>query len=92
MAQAIKTLGPRVLTPRPKTNERYGYQHRQWRKVILLKNPICQSCRCKRSTDVDHIIPLNKGGAPFDPANVQALCHSCHSAKTWKEMRNRCGE
>ncbi|WP_369335601.1 HNH endonuclease [Luteolibacter arcticus] len=30
----------------------------------------------------DHVQPLNSGGAKYDPANHQPLCHSCHSKKT----------
>ena len=29
----------------------------------------------------DHIVPLDKGGAMYDEANVQALCVSCNSRK-----------
>ena len=31
---------------------------------------------------VDHIRPLNMGGLRLDRRNLQALCTSCHSAKT----------
>ena len=57
----------------------------------------CTSCRlqmrglraspsaCIRaSTEVDHVKPLRAGGTD-DPANLQALCKSCHSAKTISE-------
>jgi 5-methylcytosine-specific restriction protein A len=32
----------------------------------------------------DHVQPINGGGDKWDPANHQALCHSCHSKKTAK--------
>lgn len=31
---------------------------------------------------VDHIRPLNMGGAKYDERNLQSLCWSCHSKKT----------
>ena len=31
---------------------------------------------------VDHVVPVMKGGAVSDPANLQVLCVSCHIAKT----------
>ena len=31
--------------------------------------------------DVDHIVPLSKGGAPFDLGNLQPLCRECHNNK-----------
>jgi 5-methylcytosine-specific restriction endonuclease McrA len=34
------------------------------------------------ATNVDHIVPRRRGGADLDPTNVQAMCASCHSAKT----------
>ena len=35
--------------------------------------------------EVDHIQPLHKGGAEYDPANLQVLCggpDGCHARKT----------
>ena len=29
--------------------------------------------------------PLEKGGDPYAPENIQALCRGCHIAKTWSE-------
>jgi len=31
---------------------------------------------------IDHIIPISRGGAPLDLANLQSLCLSCHNRKT----------
>ncbi|MHB0886869.1 MAG: HNH endonuclease [Bacillota bacterium] len=36
------------------------------------------------ATDLDHRVSKRKGGTD-DPANLQALCHQCHSAKTARE-------
>jgi 5-methylcytosine-specific restriction endonuclease McrA len=35
--------------------------------------------------DVDHIIPLDQGGAPFAFENTKPMCKSCHGRKTRTE-------
>lgn len=59
---------------------------RQWRKLrayILTESPLCEHCAERgvvvEATDVDHV-----SGDPSDNsmANLQSLCHSCHSIKT----------
>ena len=35
--------------------------------------------------EVDHIVPLERGGAPFDDGNLQSLCRGCHISKTRRE-------
>lgn len=37
--------------------------------------------------EVDHKTPLHRGGDLYDPANLQALCRSCHIGKTAAENR-----
>lgn len=73
-----------------------GYDDR-WRKFraeYLRAHPLCSSPSCQalpfyirpEATDVDHLDgagPLGPRG--YDPANLQALCHSCHSRKTATE-------
>ena len=44
----------------------------------------CAGCG-RYANEVDHIVPLHKGGDPFDMDNLQALCRSCHIAKTARE-------
>jgi 5-methylcytosine-specific restriction endonuclease McrA len=62
------------------------YRSNMWRRFrasILRLRPICEMVGCGiAATHVDHIVPRRRGGADFDPANVQALCASCHSTKT----------
>ena len=48
-------------------------------------NPLCVLCdargRVRLATELDHILPLHKGGAEHD-SNRQGLCAECHAAKT----------
>ena len=43
---------------------------------------ICKTRRRKRYLDVDHIIPVQMGGALFDKDNLRTLCKECHKAKS----------
>lgn len=62
------------------------YQRPAWRRFrasVLRTRPLCEVPGCGMvSTQVDHVISRRRGGADLDAANVQALCASCHSAKT----------
>ena len=56
---------------------------RTLRRQFIAEHPECSVMGCgKRSSHVDHIVARRRGGASLDPANLQALCHSCHSRKT----------
>jgi 5-methylcytosine-specific restriction protein A len=61
------------------------YSGRPWRTFrarYLREHPTC-ACGCGRpAEDVHHVKPISEGGAPFDPANMQALAHDCHSRVT----------
>lgn len=62
------------------------YNSKRWqilRRRVLFGQPLCPCGAI--ATDVDHIRPIEQGGAPFDRSNCQSLCHSCHSVKTRKE-------
>lgn len=63
------------------------YNDRRWkavRPVVLARDGgVCQiklHCCRTQATTVDHIVPLDKGGAPFDPVNLRAACRPCNSA------------
>ena len=62
------------------------YQSRRWRSLRALKlrhDPLCEECQ--RNGLLDHIVPINKGGAPLDMSNLQSLCNKCHAAKTARD-------
>jgi len=64
----------------------FSYNSPQWRRFrssVLAARPICEAPGCgRRSTDVHHRQTVRSGGAPFAQANVETLCHSCHSRHT----------
>lgn len=55
-------------------------------------NGLCQECyengRVIEGTEVDHIIPLDEGGADTDE-NKRLLCHECHARKSKDEAKRR---
>lgn len=60
-----------------------GYD-RRWRTIrarLLADEPTCRACRRRPATNVDHIIPLEHGGARLDPTNLQPLCDGCKVEK-----------
>lgn len=68
------------------------YQSRRWRSLRALKlqkDPLCEECMRKGvlvpAQMVDHIVPINKGGAPLDLNNLQSLCNHCHAVKTARD-------
>jgi len=75
----------------------YDYAWSQYSKAWLARHPTCgeradgqlfaQHSRCIREGRLtpadctDHIMPLSRGGAKWDPLNHQSLCFSCNVAK-----------
>ncbi len=54
---------------------------------ILARDPVCRGCFQALSSEVDHILPLERGGSNHDD-NLQGLCKTCHSRKTGIEARD----
>ena len=71
------------------TSTERGYDA-AWRRVraerLRLDHHLCQAClrdgRPETAAEVDHIMPIARGGARLDLDNLQSLCHACHSRKT----------
>lgn len=57
---------------------------RRWRKVkarVLRRDGyVCRYCGGEATT-ADHVHPVSRGGAPYDPANLVASCSDCNAAK-----------
>ena len=45
----------------------------------------CRGCGRAGKMEVDHVVPLHKGGAPYALSNLQTLCRGCHVEKTRRE-------
>jgi 5-methylcytosine-specific restriction protein A len=72
----------------PAERQRYGADWRRTRVAYLRAHPLCEACLERglyiAATDVHHMTPLSRGGT-HDVANLQALCHACHSSVTARE-------
>ena len=71
----------------------YAALHRgRWAKVrraVLDRDGWrCRHCGAY-GNECDHVIPLHRGGAPYDPANLQTLCRGCHVEKTRADNGHR---
>lgn len=61
---------------------------RRWmrlRHVVLVEDPVCKICNRQPSVEVDHIIPVSKGGTD-ERDNLQGACAECHDEKTRKDL------
>ena len=47
----------------------------------------CRACGRAGRLECDHVVPLDRGGDPWVPDNLQTLCRRCHIAKTARENR-----
>lgn len=62
------------------------------RDRVLRDQPLCVQCqaqgRTTQATQVDHIVARVNGGtdSKYDDSNRQALCDSCHAAKTIADL------
>lgn len=94
----LKRTTSRPWLPKRKPFEGYRhhntefYQSTAWRKLRAVKleqEPMCEEClqagRITPAQMVDHIVPINKGGAGLDMDNLQSLCNACHARKSAKD-------
>lgn len=55
----------------------------QWLEIIRRHNGLCAYCKTNKGTEMDHVIPLSKGGQ-HTPENVVPSCRSCNAKKSNK--------
>jgi 5-methylcytosine-specific restriction endonuclease McrA len=60
-----------------------SYTAQQWIDLCNFYGNICLCCKRKLPLEVDHIIPVTKGGTS-NIDNLQPLCKSCNSSKNNK--------
>ncbi|GAA0455712.1 hypothetical protein GCM10009544_18050 [Streptomyces stramineus] len=65
---------------------RPGDFHKRRALVLARDRFTCQRCGSRNDLEVDHLIPVAKGGT-WDVANLWVLCHDCHWRKTHYEDR-----
>src|SRR3954447_9368270 len=74
--------------PRQPDRRKRGRVAQRDRARILAEEPLCRPCleagHVIASEEVDHIVPLCRGGGD-DRANKQGICKPCHKAKTAAE-------
>lgn len=66
--------------------DRRDYDHK-WERLSIAfrrKNPFCRFCaqegfECTPADDVDHVIPIEDGGARLDWSNLQPICRRHHN-------------
>jgi len=51
--------------------------------VLVRDGGRCRKCRRAIKLEMDHIVPLSKGGKT-EESNLQTLCRRCNRAKSWK--------
>jgi 5-methylcytosine-specific restriction endonuclease McrA len=69
-----------------------GRKRQRIRALVLSANPLCVHCqqegKVALAEEVDHILPLHKGGTD-DFGNLQGLCQSHHQIKTARDEGKR---
>lgn len=83
----VKNKGKfRAYTAKRRTKERENGGYHDEADIVdhlLMQGWLCASCKCDLKMsgyEVDHIIPVSKGGSSW-PDNIQCLCRSCNRSK-----------
>jgi 5-methylcytosine-specific restriction enzyme A len=57
---------------------------RRWRTIrlrVLRRDPVCMICGRAPSVEVDHILPVSRGGELYRLENLQGTCLWCNRSK-----------
>lgn len=83
------TIAPKLRTRKYNASKDKFYQSKEWRSFreqYLIVHPLCKICteqgRTTEATVLDHVQPINQGGAVWADYNLQGLCKSCNAKKT----------
>jgi len=89
--QHPKWLGKQI---RKESKNKHIYASTRWTKLsrnFRKKYPLCSMCRDRgiinEAKEVDHVVPINLGGAIWDWANLQGLCRRHHRLKTMNDKK-----
>lgn len=93
-------MAPRPAQAGRKEGNQKFYNSTPWRKLRALKislQPTCEEClqngivkdATGRNGVIDHITPINEGGAPLAIENLRTLCNACHNSKSGKERHKQ---
>lgn len=55
------------------------------KNLIMLRDVDCVFCGSSENLEIDHIVPVSKGG-DSEPENLQVLCRSCNRSKRTKPV------
>ncbi len=57
-------------------------RYKRWAALVVTRaGNACEDCGSADHVQADHVVPLDAGGAPFDPDNGRALCRRCNARK-----------
>jgi len=62
-----------------------GFTNEQWEQLKKDYGYMCAYCNKKKPLTIDHVIPIDNGGA-HDISNMVPACKSCNSAKQAKPL------
>lgn len=65
----------------PKRKAYVGHRWRTLRAQVLAASTVCGICGKPGAGTVDHIVPVNRGGDPYDLANLQPAHARCNYRK-----------
>lgn len=67
-----------------------GHNRGRWaalrRRVFDRDGWRCRKCGKAGRLECDHVVPVERGGAPWDMGNIQTLCRGCHIDKHRKPL------
>ncbi|UQI44645.1 HNH endonuclease [Streptomyces sp. HU2014] len=77
---------PRTWRTSARNKNRPGDFHSRRATVLARDRFTCQRCGSKTELEVDHLVPIAKGGT-WELSNLWVLCATCHRQKTYYEDR-----